>query len=270
MLSMTTDYATDVGCPEPYLRRIADAGFTHVHWCHHWSSDFLYSRAEIEQIRRWMDDLDLGTTDLHGSAGHEKNWGSALEYERLAGVELVRNRIEMTARLSSDVVVMHLPPRGDAGDSPEAYWSRVYRSLDELEPWARVHGVRIALENASSNESFDAIGNALSAYEPDFLGLCYDSGHGNMFAEGLARLDQLKDRLISIHLHDNDGTSDQHKPLFSGTTDWPRLAAILSESTYSKWISMELSMRNVDTVDEVRFLQGAYETGTRFAEMLKH
>ena len=32
-LSMTSDYVPASGCPEPYLRSIAAAGFTHVHWC---------------------------------------------------------------------------------------------------------------------------------------------------------------------------------------------------------------------------------------------
>jgi hypothetical protein len=35
-LSINTDYLTDKLSPEPCLRRIADAGFTHIHWCHHW------------------------------------------------------------------------------------------------------------------------------------------------------------------------------------------------------------------------------------------
>jgi sugar phosphate isomerase/epimerase len=47
--------------------------------------------------------------DLHGSIGPEKNWASQREYERLAGVELVQNRIEMTAQLGGKVIVMHVP-----------------------------------------------------------------------------------------------------------------------------------------------------------------
>ena len=91
MLSLTTDYATvDRGNPSPYLRRIADAGFTHIHWCHHWNTDFVYSRPEIEQIGRWLDEYGLKLLDLHASVGPEKNWYSTNEWERQAGVELVQ------------------------------------------------------------------------------------------------------------------------------------------------------------------------------------
>lgn len=29
------------------LRKIADAGFTHIHWCHEWEGDYIYSSFEM-------------------------------------------------------------------------------------------------------------------------------------------------------------------------------------------------------------------------------
>jgi sugar phosphate isomerase/epimerase len=255
MLSITTDYAKDVGDPSPYLRHIAEAGFSHIHWCHQWNTDFLYAASEIEQIQKWLQEFGLQLLDLHGSAGVEKTYASSEEYRRRAGVELVRNRIEMIARLSADVVIMHVP-----GD-PEA--APVRRSLDELEPFCRERGVRIAIENGR----FDAIRKLLSEYDPGYLGLCYDSGHGNT-GGGLDHLDALKDRLISVHLHDNDGTGDLHQLIFLGTVDWARLARILAESAYTKMPSMEVSMGRSGIPDETAFLQKAFEDGTTFARMI--
>jgi sugar phosphate isomerase/epimerase len=256
MLSITTDYAKDTGDPSPYLRHIAEAGFSHIHWCHHWNTDFLYSRWEIEQIRKWLGEYGLQLLDLHGSAGNEKGWTSSQEYQRLAGVELVRNRIEMTAYLSADVVIMHVPA------DPESV--AVRRSLDQLEPFGRERNVRIAIENGS----FEAIRRLLSEYDPQYVGLCYDSGHGNTDADGLGHLESLKHRLISVHLHDNDGTGDQHRLLFSGTVDWNRLARIMAESAYTKGVSMEVSMGRSGIQDEKDFLNNAFETGTAFSRMI--
>ncbi len=268
MLSITTDYVKDTGCPEPYLRAIAEAGFSHVHWCHHWNTDFLYSKPEIEQIAKWLRDFGLSLTDLHASAGREKAWGSYVEYERQAGVELVANRIEMTARLSGDVIIMHLPSEPEATEDKGLYWTQMLKSLDALEPCAREHGVRIALENLGSTESFATIETVLSKYGPDYVGLCYDSGHGNISGGGLEQLDRLKERLISVHLHDNDGTGDQHNLPFSGTIDWDRLAAIVARSSYNKWVSMEVTMANSGIEDEGLFLRAAFERGTKLAGMI--
>lgn len=255
-LSITTDYANDKGDPSPYLKNIADTGFTHVHWCHQWNTDFLYSKWEIEQISKWLDEYGLKMLDLHGSVGPEKNWYSPKEYERLSGVELVKNRLEMTARLSGDAVVMHLPG-GPISD-------QMRKSFDELQPVAKQLGVKIALENGC----FESINSAFAEYDSTFLGLCYDCGHGNHDPEGLDKMNAIKDRLIAIHLHDNDGVKDQHKLLFSGTINWPRLASLIAESAYTKCISMEVSMRNMGIEDEKSFLQSAYEGGTRFHNMV--
>src|SRR5713101_2789681 len=149
-LSITTDYARDVGNPEPYLCQISEAGFTHIHWCHHWNTDFLYSTAEIDQIGRWLQDYRLKLLDIHASDGKEKSWTSLREYERLAGVELVRNRIDMAAALGADAIVMHVPNLTNPA-TMDQLWSQLRRSLDALEPHARASNIRIALENTSDN-----------------------------------------------------------------------------------------------------------------------
>ncbi len=41
MLSVTTDYITSSGDPSPWLQQAAEAGFSHIHWCHQWCTDFL-------------------------------------------------------------------------------------------------------------------------------------------------------------------------------------------------------------------------------------
>jgi sugar phosphate isomerase/epimerase len=259
MLSVTTDYAKDTGDPSPYLKRIADAGFSHIHWCHQWNTDFLYSKWEVEEIKKWLDEFGLKLLDLHGSSGKEKDWASTQEYQRLSGVELAQNRIEMASYLSSDVVIMHVP--GHPTNIP------IRKTLDELEPYARERNVRIAIENGN----FEAIGKLLSEYSPEYLGLCYDCGHGNIGeAKGLDHLETLKDRLISVHLHDNDGTGDMHQIMFMGTVDWERLAKIMAKSAYKKCVSMEVTMGRSGIPDEVEFLAKAFETGTKFTEMINN
>lgn len=256
-ISIATDYVAGKGDPEPYLQLIAEAGFTHVHWCHEWCTDHVYSSSEIRQAGDWMRQYGLQVLDLHGSVGPEKDWASGCEDKRKAGAALVLNRMQMTSALGGQVVVMHIPaePGSDA----------LRKSLDELATHAEANRVRIALENGN----FEAIRPVLSEYGDDYLGLCYDSGHGNMDGDGLDNLEPLKDRLVAIHLHDNDGASDQHNPLYSGSVDWERLANVLAVSSYAGCISMELTIHHSGMDDEVEFLRYAHQTGARFREMVE-
>ncbi len=113
-LSVTTDFFKSRGEPQSDLKAIAEAGFTDVHWCHQWNTDFLYSKWEIDQIGQWLQEYNLRLLDLHGSIGQEKSWSSPAEYERQSGLELVRNRIAMTAQLGGAGCDHARTGRGDA------------------------------------------------------------------------------------------------------------------------------------------------------------
>ncbi len=265
-LSINTDYVTGTGNPEPYLRRIGEAGFTHVHWCHQWCTDFIYAPSEVGQIRKWLDACGLKLLDLHASSGVEKYWTAPAEYARRAGVELVGNRIDMTADLGGDAIVMHAQaPK----ERPEVFRAQVRRSLDELEPHARARGVRIAIENVGPWAEIVAL---LAEYSPEFLGVCYDSGHGNLNWGGCGpeEMAAARDRLIALHLNDNDGSGDdQHKPLFMGTVPWQRVAEIIADSAYTKHLNSEVSIRQTGITEEPVFLARSFEASTRFSRMIE-
>lgn len=266
-LSLTTDFQGDTGCPETSLRAIAEAGFTHVHWCHQWNTDFLYGPAEISQIGSWLREFGLKLLDLHGSAGREKCWWSGRESERLAGVELVENRLRMTAELGGSSVVMHVPQL-PAGMESAPDCDRVRRSVDALLPVIRRVGVRLAFENMGDDD-FRFLRQLLGEYGTDAVGICYDCGHGNLREGlGLSHLETVKDRLIAVHLHDNDGAKDRHWVPFTGSVDFARLAGILASSSYKGCISMESNVNNVAEAARGRFTADAYQAGLRLHAMV--
>ncbi len=267
MLAITSDYVQSVGDPQPYLKRIAEAGFTHIHWCHHWETDFLYSDYEIEEIGRWFKEYGLRLLNLYASHGNEKYWISKREYQRLAGIELVQNRIEMTARLGGDVVIIHIPTTGPLETRP-AWLQQIRKSLDQLEPFATRRTVRIALENMPGDD-FSMLDTILSEYEPGFLGLCFDSGHGNLGENSLEHLKRLRNRLIAVHLHDNDGVHDQHKIPFTGTVDWAGLANVIASSAYKQCVNLEVVIKESGYKDEDAFLQHSYLAGEKLTAIIK-
>ncbi len=286
MLSLTSDYITDHGDPEPYLRALAEAGFTHVHWCHQWRSDYLYADSEIAQIGRWLEMYGLRLNDVHGSEGIEKFWYAPQEYARLAGVELVKNRVELAARLGGDAVVMHAyPPTVHpalAAYNPHLF-DQIRRSLDDLEAYCRARRVRIALENlidfaaveagvtdtAHAGDNADLLARLLAAYDPAFLGFCYDSGHARLGYDRLAAYAPLFERLVVLHLHDNDGVADLHLPVGDGVVDWAHVAALVAASPYAKPISFELSIRHTRFSEPAPFLAYAMPGCQRFANRVE-
>jgi sugar phosphate isomerase/epimerase len=99
--------------------------------------------------------------------------------------------------------------------------------------------------------------------------LCFDSGHANLSGHNFEHLNKLKDRLIVVHLHDNDGITDQHKIPFTGTVDWKNLAKVIESSSYDQCVNLEVVFQETDYKDEEAFLQRAHLAGEHLTELIK-
>lgn len=84
---------------------------------------------------------------------------------------------------------------------------------------------RLYLENTHETEP-EPVRDLVLALRPRDVLVCFDVGHWHSFARGqraqdLDRwLDTYADSLGHLHLHDNDGSDDQHLGLGQGAIDW--------------------------------------------------
>lgn len=307
MVAYATDFAGEtLSTQELYetLKKIADAGFSHIHWCHEWDGDYIYAKAEMLQIRGWMNDLGLKCKGLHATEGSRrmnlqgkfhhrftkqdrKDYTSENEFNRQAGVELIQNRIEMASILGTDAIVLHmqLPYKDFEADAAfkERYYQQVFKSLDQLEEECRLRGVRICVENLLGTpnhhqvEQFDRL---FERYDADHVAFCFDSGHANVTGNDCLELARrYQDRLYMMHLSDNHGLiskecwtycaemnkCDEHKNPFNGTFDWDGFAKIVAASPYELPILLEVSKKDRD---EAEFLKESLEAGVRFSNMV--
>jgi sugar phosphate isomerase/epimerase len=106
-LSINTDIVPGSGPPFPLINKIAEKGFEFIEWNRHWYTDYLYSNSEIEEIKNRIKEYNIKLNSLHASIGIEKQWFSENDYQRKEGAKLVKNRIEMTAELGGDVIILH-------------------------------------------------------------------------------------------------------------------------------------------------------------------
>jgi sugar phosphate isomerase/epimerase len=276
-LCFTTDAFGSTGYPEENLRLIAGAGFSHVHWCHHWNDGFFYTEPEIDDIARLLGELNLKFLDCHGSTSQEKCWFSARESERLAGVELVKNRVEFTKKLGGDCVVMHI---GKDDENRDSRHGALAKSIKELEGFCRDRNIRLALENMPTEggkQFIDYESNLLpviEAWSSEYIGFCLDVGHHNILDDrkDLIRKNELRnrlaERLIAIHIHDNSGEADNHWLPFQGSVDWENLAGFLRLAKYQKPLNLEVNFASSGRVNKERYTRDAYEAITRLKMMV--
>lgn len=250
MNSICTDFRSDRGDPTPWLEALATAGFSHIQWIHHWNTDFMYTKPEIDYIKEVMKKNNLSLLEIHASMGNEKRYYSATEYQRQAGVELVKNRMLMTKELGGDVIVLH-PFQADDPILYEKYFESSVKSLKELQKVYEETGVKIALENMRNAETYGIIENLFSLFSSDFLTYCWDTGHSNNIGVDVFDLSAklAKERLYALHLDDNTGIGlDEHRLPFDGSADWGKIAEVIAYSPFpaGRPCTLEVSMGKYD------------------------
>ncbi len=270
-LSINTDILSSQGNPFPTLKKIAKKGFKYIQWIHHWNTDFIYNNSEINEIKSRLNEYGLILNDIHASIGVEKIWFSENEYQRKAGFELVKNRIEMTAELGGDVIVLH-PFKTPDPELYDIHFKQGEKSLNELKAVSMNNGVKIALENLTLMKTLTTIEKYFDIFDDHFLGFCWDTGHtNNLKSEAIDYAEKFtRERLIALHINDNMGDGrDIHAIPFSGSADWDKITKIISESSYpeTKPLTFEVNHLNEKTVE--KFLEIAFEKGKIINEMVK-
>ncbi len=85
-------------------------------------------------------------------------------------------------------------------------------------------GMKIAVENIFEDEPgnlrllMDELGSP-------HMGICFDTGHFNLFSRAPLSvwIESIGSHIVELHLHDNDGGSDEHKAVGDGNFDFEGL-----------------------------------------------
>jgi len=91
-------------------------------------------------------------------------------------------------------------------------------------------GVKIAIENIFEDEPAN-LRMLMEKMNSDNFGICFDTGHFNLFSKVPLEtwISALKPYFIELHLHDNDKTSDQHLPIGDGIFDFKRFFELIRD-----------------------------------------
>ncbi|MCK4858411.1 MAG: sugar phosphate isomerase/epimerase [candidate division Zixibacteria bacterium] len=184
---------------------------------------------------------------------------------RMAAVCRVALCLAAAVELTCPTAIVHLNHF-----SPKGYQQNVdslLYSLDVLIESAENMKINIAAENLYDSISLEFLERALAEFKSERFGFCYDSSHDLLSGNEPYRiLEKYADRLLAVHLSDNDGREDCHWISFTGQVDWERICSILKESGYSG--SLLLEVENREEKETAQFLQEASDAALRLRGMI--
>jgi sugar phosphate isomerase/epimerase len=220
---------------------------------------------DVAAAMRALDAHDMRAFSLHAPfTGPEDDLSALEEARRRRAVERHRQCVESAAALGAPILVIH--PGVALPEAPDlaALVACSIASIRELAVLSEAKGVRLAVESLPPSylggrvEELVAIVDGASS---EAVGICMDTGHCNLSGNVVEWIRALGSRIISIHLHDNDGSDDQHLPPGEGSINWLAFASALREIGYSQPITLEVALREGWTLAAVKQRAAALLTG---------
>ncbi len=184
---------------------------------------------------------------------------------RRRAVEGIKAMIDCASDGGIRVVTIH-PPTYNPGEPGYAYQAELHKYLPlgealasfvkhvrELSAYALRRGVTLSLENMPRavldghvikrvpclGIEREEVLKLLSEAGGGKLGLTLDVGHANTVCQPSDYVRGIVNRVVHIHLHDNDGRYDQHAPLGTGTVNLYLLAKVLMTEGYKESVVIE-------------------------------
>jgi len=201
-----------------------------------------------EQIRQRLQDAGLVADSLHAYIELEMFEGPAFDLSagdakaRQAALDLARRETEFARALGCRDVVVH--PAGPGETEGDAFRAESFRtSAEHLARMAEPAEVRFLVENMPPpmfGQDAVLLRRIVDGIDSPHLGLAYDSGHAHVAGRAVAIVHDMGPRLWGVHLHDNDGTEDDHLLPGMGTLPFEDVASALAEVGFTGTFTLEI------------------------------
>ncbi len=253
----------------PALGELAKAGFSFFEYSDgHVRKMEADGKPAFERAVEAASSLGLKPIQLHGPSMEARfDLASPDEKARKWSVGRSCSWIEHCVKLGVPVMVEH---GCEFHQDFRTTMDLTKESFREIAPWARDHGVQVAIENEFDPRPLvrrgqngrcmvvpPRVGCMMSELaeiieiDPDSLGVCLDFGHANLqrplfeIDEAIRELDA---HLIATHLHDNEGQIDQHILPLLGNLDWDAALEALRDIGYARPLILEVGGASVPDV----------------------
>lgn len=221
---MNKIYISDLMClgndPESNIKTFLKQGLHQIELMMdggYWD-DFLNNKVLISKLKSFEADYSLH------SPCWDVNLAGENSYLRKAAYNIAQDSIYFAAEVGSSYLVIHPGFRSAGVFDREKAQERVMEALIKLTAIARREGVKIGIENVgyqgSSLYEQEEFFHLLDGFG-DEIGYILDTGHAYLdHMDIIKAIKMTGDKLLGIHLHDNDGISDRHLPVGIGGIDW--------------------------------------------------
>jgi sugar phosphate isomerase/epimerase/protein-tyrosine-phosphatase len=191
--------------------------------------------SNVRELRAVADDLGLLIWSLH--APPETGSVAATDpNEQRRRADCLRDCRDLAEELGAKAIVSHALVSAPQRQEPSLMRDLMLRFLASLEAEMDASPVTLAFENGlglASQTPTDRMLEWLEGTSRPAYGIAWDTGHSNIAGNFADIGAHAGDRLVTVHLNDNDGATDTHACPGQGTADWPAIIRQLEQAGYA-------------------------------------
>jgi sugar phosphate isomerase/epimerase len=225
----------------------------------------------VNDLAEWLADTRLELHSVHAPIVESLKGGkwvgsfsnaSGDEVRRKTALAETEAALSIAKQIPYGYLVLHLGmptvervPPGD--NQPNA----ARRSLEAIAELASRVDVRVAVEVIPNPlSSADALARLIEdELEGLDIGVCLDYGHAHLMGDVGEAVETLSGHLWTTHVHDNDGTRDEHLLPYAGPIDWDAAMMETQKVGYDGLLMFEVA----GTGDALGVLKGAVKARDR-------
>lgn len=236
---------------------IKQAGFKNV-FIEWYNDDFDLQKNIFDYVK------EVGLNIIFAHLGYQNSnalWENGIEGDK--EVQRYIEDIKICKANGIDLVIIH-PTIGFYAPNPNNIG---IKRIEQIVNYAEQLNVKVAFENVELSGYLEYIVDNINN---ENLGICFDSGHCNLFFDGEFDVDKFKNKVLAIHLHDNFKINDDHILPFDGTVDWNKVTSQIIDMNYDGYIVIESGYdKFYSTISIIEYYNKAYEAGQRLENLFE-
>jgi len=212
--------------------------------------DYANRKSQVKEIADWFRTSGVPLHSVHSPMYSDYEWGrsgsppvniaATDKRDRIAAMDEIKRAIEVAEQIPFKFLVQHV---GNSGDEfTQARFEAAVTCVEHLRAFAKPLGVTLLLENIPNELSTpERLLELVNTLHFDDMGFCFDVGHAHIAAGVQETFEQLKGRIRSTHVHDNDKSADTHLWPGDGSIDWAEAVTLLRSAPLVPPLLLEIN-----------------------------
>ncbi|HVB86565.1 MAG TPA: sugar phosphate isomerase/epimerase family protein [Candidatus Dormibacteraeota bacterium] len=195
-------------------------------------------------------------TERDSTSGHQSGVQISISdterIRRIDAVDEVKRALEVAERIPFQYLIQHMGSGRQSADPRKL--DAAFESLENLSNFAKHRGVTIALENKADELGCPATLHQFIQQTHLQVKFCFDTGHAHIEGGVGPGFELMRERVVSVHVHDNHGEKDEHLLPSDGTIDWDQAFVAFASAPEPPALVLELKEKSPGTpkMDEIR------------------